>query len=238
MTPPTSVPTSESIRAERSCAVITRRRSDDRGSVIVEAALALPILVILMLGLLDMGFLWRQSNVTQTAAGSAGRVAATTGAYRYADFEALRAVDAALSGIGRVEIQRVIIYNANFGNEPPGSCLAIAVSPTDTSTKGVGGVCNVYSQAQVQQENAGVGFGSPSAVDPTCSPGSWDSNWCPSSRNAPTPGQQPDWVGVFIELEYEPLTGALGAGEFTYSRTAVFQVEPCIDGLSLYDCPL
>lgn len=212
-------------------------RTDDSGAVVTELVLILPLLVLLVLGLADFGFLWRQVSVITSATSSAGRVVSSTGGFRYADYEALRAVDGALSDAGRMNVDRVIIYQPGGGGSVPEECLAIQPTPTSTAPAGVSGVCNVYSAAQVSESDPG-GFGSPSLDDPACSPGSWDENWCPTTRVAPTPGVDPDDIGVRVDVSYTPLTGVLGVSEFEFSRESVYQVEPCVDGLSLYDCQI
>lgn len=202
-------------------------RSDERrcrgegGVAIVEFALVLPVVALFVLGIIDFGTLWRQNNIAEDAVLSAGRTVSSTARNRYADYEALRALSSALSGVENAEISKVVIWKANSYSDPPSSCTSI--NPGSSGTFGVSGLCNVYSAAQVNTI-APVGFPATSSQNPTCTAGSWDARWCPTSRvNAEGNG---DWIGVWVELDYTSVTGIVPGGSFAFSAQAVYRLEP------------
>ena len=198
-------------------------RRGERGVALVEAAIILPFVVLLLIGVVEAGFAYNDGNIlaraTQQAARSDSRLAENLSA----DYEAIRSLEAGLSGLRASSIERVIVYDATTtGDTPPAACLAVA-RPDDTSTRGVnaGAVrCNVYSATQVSTD-APNRFG--------CGGGSWDSFFCPSSRSQDTPN--PDRIGVWVELNYDKLTKVL-PGSISLTRASVYQLEPCIAGVS------
>ncbi len=194
-----------------------------RGVALIEAAFVIPFLALLVLGMVEAGFAYRDGNVlaraTQQAARSDSRLAENLSA----DYEALRALDSGLAGLSASSIERVIIYDATTADDtPPAACLAVP-RPDTTTPAGVnsGGVkCNVYSATQVRQDSPGS-FG--------CGGGAWDASFCPSGRSQVTPN--PDRVGVWVELSYDKVTAVL-PGSLSLTRASVYQLEPCIAGVS------
>jgi Flp pilus assembly protein TadG len=60
--------------------------SDERGAVLVEFALSLPLLVLLIVGIFDFGFLFQEYQVVTNAAREGARMAVLTG-YSEADVQ-------------------------------------------------------------------------------------------------------------------------------------------------------
>jgi hypothetical protein len=206
--------------------VAATRERPDGAAVLVEFALALPVLAIFLLGMFEFGYGFRQKLFVERATQSAGRVAASAGNDRYADFDALRAIDSSLGGASNIEVERVIIWKApNATAGVPQNCLDVGY--TGLGTKGVGGLCNVYSPAQVATSSP-VGFPGGSATNPTCAGGSWDANWCPRGRDRTPPGV--DFVGVYVEVKYTMLTSILPVDELTFVSETVYHLEPTYVG--------
>ena len=177
-----------------------------------------PFLVLLILGVIESGFAWRDSNVLARATQQAARTAARVADGQVADYEALRALESGLAGLSASSVQRVIVYEASStGDSPPAACLALG-RPNDLSARGVSGVCNVYSAAQVTTDSPGS-FGS-------CS-GTWDAAFCTANRVRS--GDDPHRVGVWIELSFDEVTSVL-PGSLTLTRASVYQLEPCVAG--------
>lgn len=200
-----------------------RRSTDERGVALVEAAIIIPFLALLVLGIIEAGFALNDGNIlaraTQQSARSDSRLAENPSA----DYEALRSLEAGLSGLQASSIERVIVYDATtVGGTPPAACLALA-RPDDTATVGLNSGaarCNVYSATQVAAD-APNQFG--------CGGGAWDSFFCPTGRSQDTPN--PDRVGVWVELSYDKITRVL-PGSLSLTRSSVYQLEPCIAGVS------
>jgi hypothetical protein len=74
----------------------------------------------------------------------------------------------------------------------------------------------VYTQDQVESALT-QGF-----TGATCS-GDWDARYCPTSR---TREPNPDSVGIYVEVHYDPVTGLLPPGGVTLDRSTVYQLEP------------
>jgi hypothetical protein len=193
----------------------------DGGAVLVEFALAVPLLVVLFLGVLQFGSAFDDANVLKRAVAAAGRTAATVADERPADRAALEALASTLNGAARVEIERVVIYRvAGTNGEVPPQCLA--VSTAGLVAHGIPGLCNVYSGEQAASTPAAA-FGGTLA----CASGSWDVNWCPTGRER---DGTPDRVGVWAEVRYEPFTGLLPASGIQLREDAIYQLEPTAAG--------
>jgi Flp pilus assembly protein TadG len=194
-----------------------RRAEGDRGAVLVEFALVLPIIALFTFGVIDFGLAWRVDTVVERASAAGGRSGSSLGDNRYADYQLLQVVNSSLSSVPGADIERVIVYRSTAADgEVPASCLA--VNATGTSSKGVNGLCNVYSAAQVSSTSFS-GWGGVTA----CAGGSWDSSWCPTSRSNDRPGA--DYLGVYVEVSKDAATG-LFTDEFTMKRSSVFLLEP------------
>lgn len=196
-----------------------RRRDGSRGVALVEAAIVLPILVLLAFGTIEAGFAYRDANTLARATQAAARVDARVADGRSADYEALRALDSALSSLDASSIRRVVVFDASStGGSVPASCRSVP-RPDDTSPVGVNNTCNVYSRTQVRTDD-------PTQFSGGCG-GGWDSSYCPLTRSRR--GDSPDRVGIFIELSFDKVVDVL-PGSMTLTQTAVFQLEPCVAG--------
>jgi Flp pilus assembly protein TadG len=100
---------------------IVRRWRSDSGAELIEFALAFPLLLLVVLGIVDFGFLFQQYEVMTNAAREGARIAALP------DYQAN--LDANVS-------DRVIQYLNGAGLTDPARTVAVA-----SSTLVVGGVC-------------------------------------------------------------------------------------------------
>ncbi|MEZ5144368.1 MAG: TadE/TadG family type IV pilus assembly protein [Acidimicrobiales bacterium] len=196
------------------------RLTGDHGAALVEFALAAPLLILLTTGMVEYGFAWRQENLLQRALSTAGRTASSMGDNRFADYETLQSLASAMNGGRRVSIERLVVYKSTTANgQLPANC-DIAVSPTAIEVNGRPGSCNVYTGAMVNTLNP-VGFPAGSATNPTCASGSWDANWCPTTRSK----DAPDFVGLHLRVRYTTLTGIAGSS-ITMDEYVVYALEP------------
>jgi Flp pilus assembly protein TadG len=197
---------------------------------VVEFALAVPLLLVLVLGLAEYGTIWQQQSTLTRAAQSAARTGATQGTQRYADYNTIQSLESSLSAIDRLEVERVVVYRADsVDGRVPAACEDVAISD-DLSAKGNAAQrCNIYSAAQVAfQGNSLTVYGGTTA----CAAGSWDQYWCPTTRSRGTDTTDPDHLGVYVSTNYQALTGLLGAPEIKLESDVVFRLEPCITGVS------
>lgn len=204
-----------------------RRTAGDRGLAVVELAIVVPIISLLVLGVLEFGFLWGSVNRIERTVQNSARTGSGQGDNRYADYDTLRSVAATLAGTDGAEIERVIIYDSLTGDGAvPADCLSIPA--TGTAPKGVLESCNVYSAQQVLADNPGS-FGSSTLALDDCGTGAWDAAWCPTGRSRST--DDPDYVGVYLEVTYTGRTSLIPT-TMTVERRAVYQIEPCRAGES------
>jgi hypothetical protein len=190
-----------------------RRAREDRGATLIETALALGFLAIMFLGVTEYGFAWRQTTVVEKAVQQAGRAAGNGADNQFADFEALRALRSSLGSSDNLTVNYVVIFKSTTADgEMDDDCRTMSVNLT----------CNRYVAADLNRPASDFGCG---GSDP-------DRFWCPTSRERdrePTP----DYVGIYVNVTYEGLTGAVSGG-LTITRSGVYALEPCAFGLP--DC--
>ncbi len=180
--------------------------SGSRGATIIEAAIIAPVLFVLLFGILEAGFLFRDyltiGNTTREGAREAS-VAANDG---LADFRALAAIERASSALPDAAIAKIIIFKATGpGDTVPAGCLAGAVT----------GLCNVYSPADFALTE--TDFGCDTVLpDP-------DSYWCPSDREVSISTGQ-DYIGIYVDMTHKAITGLFG-DTVDLQDTTVFKLE-------------
>lgn len=189
------------------------RAASDRGSLVVEAALVFPVLLVMSLGLAELGLLFQDALNLTTVTRSATRLASVEGRqnatnpHQYAD-DAAAAAGAALANVSSAGIQELWIYKADAAGLP---------------------VDNRAGSAQ-------HGFGVDCA---TC----WIYTWQASSRSwtlttrgngwpATGAGSQdacaadpPDSLGVFVKIQHRMITGIFGSATALTDYT-VTRLEP------------
>ena len=187
----------------------------------VEFALAAPLLAALMLGTLEFGMAWRETNFIERAVQGAGRVVSNLNDSPSADAAALRSLDASLDTLKRASIEKVAIFESlTADGKVPDNCKNASVAGTPPF--GVSGSCNVYDETQTESASFS-GLTSAQVEARTSCSGDWDANWCPIGRSNLI--NSPDHVGVWVRVDYQRFTGLL-PGSFTIERTAVYQLEP------------
>ena len=193
-----------------------------RGAALVEAAFVLPVVIVLLFGVVEYGFVFKDELTISNAVRAGARVGAADGRLATAnvtsaDYDIVMAVKSGASALNTNSIQKVIVYKASTS----------AAKVTDTTcdqTNGTTGVCNVYSGAFVNAAIDQTKFG--------CGTGSVDSKWCPSSRidtqafagDASNP-PGPSYVGVYIEINHNYLTKMFGQSRIMRDQ-AISRVEP------------
>jgi len=203
------------------------RARGERGSIIVEFALVLPLLLMLVLGVIEFGTVHRNRTMISEGARSAARIESQAGnsvnPNPSADLYALTTFASATSSLVGATLLKVVIYKSTtVAGTVPAACLTATMN--DSSPNGVAGVCNVYTPNQVAQ----AASGSPAALASfgCASPGTWDHQWCVSTRNATLAGA--DWVGIWVQFQYKNQTSLLPYSSATLTDSAVFRIEPSV----------
>ncbi len=188
-----------------------RAANGEQGSALVEMTFVMPLLILLAFGMVETGMAWRNAITVTSAARQGARVASHLGQNLQSDQEGVLAVQAVM-GDEMPQVELVIIYQANGSGALPASCL--------TSSQNGGGVqCNRYTPAMIAN-----------ADDPTkwgCGAGSYDSTWCPSSRDNET--RTADHIGVYVLYQQEYFTGIIPGTPPKIERQTIMRVEPEVE---------
>lgn len=174
-----------------------RPGGDDNGAALVEFALVATLLTTLVFGTFEIGMAWRDAQMVTQSTRAAARTATQLGIHPDADRAAIDAVEAGLGDL-RGDLDRIVIYRASTSDGAvPSACLTVG-------PPGVPGICSVYTA---------------SAFD-TFSPGAW----LPTVRN--NTDSSADYVGVYVAIERQLLTGLLDRDTFLIADRAVMRMEP------------
>lgn len=186
--------------------LLPRAKGAERGATLVETALIVPMLLMLALGLAEIGFLVIDHMAVANAAREGARVGAAAGPYVSgsinADTLVLRSVEQAVCHLENGRVQRVSIYLADAdGNLPVNPAVFNEYVPPPSGTLN----CSA----------AGV-------TTFTCDNGC---PWTPTSRDNAPPDL--DDLGVMVEFEHEPVVGLFPfTGTLNLSDRAVMRIEP------------
>lgn len=186
-----------------------RRRGDrsERGAVMVEFLVIVPVLLVLMVGLVELGLIQRDRLIASSASRSAARVISSGGDSRLADFDGLKAAEAALADMATAEVVRVVVFAPNAAGEMPAACAVTSVANQ----------CNHYDPSDLSRA-VGDFTGTTG-----CSGASPDKAWCPTSRETEQ-DRGLDWVGVYVELRHR--SSAPMFDDRTLTAETVMRVEP------------
>jgi len=190
---------------------------------LVEFALVAPLVFLILFGIIEFGFVFKDSLTLTNMTRSGVRTGAAAGnaANPSADYQMLSAIKAA-SGALSGQIQGVIIFKAtgNSSTLPPGCTIA---------SSGVAGQCNVYTPTELsdvqptwtaQLSQFPDSFGCAGAA-------SWDDDWCPSSRivsQSGNGGAGPDYLGIYIVAHHSNVTGFFHS--LTLNDESIMRLEP------------
>ncbi|MGK2949918.1 MAG: TadE/TadG family type IV pilus assembly protein [Acidimicrobiales bacterium] len=237
---------------------LSRRSRGDRGAVLVESAIVLPFLFLFMFGIMEVGGALKSYSGASNAVRAGGRMASVAGSDAMADQQILVRMAREAAGLGKGELEYVIIWNADgVGDSPPGNCIAAAGAALSPNLTSVGvsdggtsqkGACNVYIRPEApggafqmaRDELANPPeyyFGCSGASDPQAGQ-KVDCRWSPRNRKVQisprgTPADQrltPDYVGVHIRASHEYYTGILG-DTLTITESGINLIEPDNFGL-------
>ncbi len=175
----------------------------ERGVVAVEAALILPIMVLLFAGIVEYSTMFRHGLAVSNASRQGARTAAVVGTAPDADFRIVQSTLGSRGFLSTADIDAVIVYKADAANgDIPAACLAAL----NTTAMGVAGSCNIYRQ--------GAGFVATTSPLP----------WAPSSRSNDIYGTR-DFIGVYLATKFRsPLQ--LTIQNRSVADRAVFHLDP------------
>jgi uncharacterized protein (UPF0333 family) len=191
-------PTVESQRAQTGVQRLDRRALQ-RGQGAAEFALCAPIAVIMLLGIVEAGFLMFGVGTAAYATGEAARVGAEAGNAANADMQVIYTIDA--TGLGQngiVKVTEVDIYR--LIEDPVTGNLTV-----DTTGCGGGGCVNKYDL-----------YGTPLLTPEP---------WAPAIRDVSNGSS--DFMGVTIKYEYHWKSGTLiSSGPLVLQARYYVRLEP------------
>ncbi len=188
---------------------LRRLSRSQRGAVVVESALILPVFLIVIFATMEFGLAFRTYLTMSSAARDSVRHAATLGRDPEADFQVLYEAMHTLDVVGGGNVSKIVIFKATGPDSTTGSG-ALAACRTASVTN----LCNTYSGTGLQANPADFG----------CGPTALDRFWCPSNRKVAV-SDPPDYVGIYIEVDHQGITGVIGMTR-TFSDEIVMRLEP------------
>jgi Flp pilus assembly pilin Flp len=208
--------------------VLRRRRRDERGAVAIEAALVVPLVIIMLMGIVEFSLLLRDYVAVTSAARAGTRLAsAEPGAGQCSTTlyptcvpasvpalaqDAANGVQNGLTGVPATSIDYILVYRANDKGYPgaagstsmPSSCSGIAS-------------CVMFTYSTSAQ---GFRYNS----------GSWDSK----TINACVNDAGQDSIGVYIKATHKWMTGlfgnTIGIGDRAMNKFEPLPQESCKPG--------
>jgi Flp pilus assembly protein TadG len=179
-----------------------RRAQGDRGSALVEAAIVLPVVVLMIFGIVEIGFLFRSATVVSASSRSGVRLAAA----QYGAASTTTSQDTVMDNV-RLTVEKDLssrafvdtpvamwIYKADSNGNPPSGNFTSCGTP-----------CYVYTW------NSGTGHF-------TKTSGSW--------TNAVSCGVTHDSVGVYVKATHRPVGFGTVFGTFNINERTVMRLEP------------
>ena len=111
-----------------------RRRRDERGAALVEAAIVFPVLILLTFGAIELGLGFNQKGVLESASRSGARIASTDAQQPNVATDALGAVNTALKTGSAPDVTTLYVYDPSVPGAP-GGCVTNCIQFNADATK-------------------------------------------------------------------------------------------------------
>jgi hypothetical protein len=186
----------------------SRRLRGDHGSALVESAIALPFLVLMVFGIVEVGFLFRSASVANTSSRNGVRLAA-------AQYGSAKDAAAQLNVVLAVKATVEKDLSNRSSTDTPIDLWIYKAQSDGSPQSGVAnkmgdfGTCTTPC-VKFKWITGGTQFGPPS--------GSWDTpSFC---------GVDHDSVGVLVRMQHSPLGFANLLGTINVTEHSVMMLEP------------
>ncbi|HET7846243.1 MAG TPA: TadE/TadG family type IV pilus assembly protein [Acidimicrobiia bacterium] len=173
------------------------RRHIERGASLVEVGLILPLLILISIGLSEIGFLVVDYLTVTNAAREGARTGAAAANFPTADALILQAVEEASCNLRFGELELVRVFKADAVGDP------------------IVGSINEYTPS-----GSGLACDSP-LIDLSCSNGC---PWVANGRDRVPPTL--DVLGVEVSFSHTSVTGIFPFPTVDWTETAIMQIEP------------
>jgi hypothetical protein len=168
----------------------------------VEFVLIAPLFLMLLMGMLDYGLVFRDyltvANTTRTGA----RVGSAAGTDAAADYQILQAIKSASAALPVGTIAGIAVFKSNTTGTIDTTC----------KTTWKAGVCNFYTAADMALSQASLLASGKSA------------HWAPATRED-RQSVGPDQIGVWVKVNHGMVTKMFGSTKTLTDKT-VMRIEP------------
>ncbi len=205
---------------------LKRRWKNERGAVLVEAALAVPILMFVILGAVEAGMAWEAKSATTSGVRTGLLRAASIGDKPETDLRILQSIIGEIGADNVDQLDWVVVFDASGAN----NAATIETCRLAEAGGGVAGLCNTYgSGTQFADVVAGTitlashfddgGNGITGGYN--CDNSKIDSNWCAPGRLVNGDVE----IGLALKYRHTWFTGILpgdGVDFEDYSTSSTF----------------
>lgn len=204
---------------------LRRRWAGERGAVLVEAALAVPILLFVILGSIEAGMAWEAKSATTAGVRTGLLRAASIGDQPETDLRILQSIIGEIGADNVDGLEWVVIFDATNANH----AATIESCRLAESGGGIFDTCNTYGNGTqfadivagtVTQANFDDG-GNVSGASYVCDVTKVDSNWCAPKRLVNGDIQ----IGIALSYQHDWFTGIFpgdGVDFEDYSTSSTF----------------
>jgi hypothetical protein len=214
------------------------RFEGEAGTALTETALLAPIFVVILFAIIEFGLVFRDTLSIGDAVSDAARWEAVQGPdpreiefpegsgdfYQVsADYSAVRAVREATSGIRPEEIDRIVVYKVDAVDLRQ-DLSAVALVPDACKTgnsSSTANSCNMYPAKEAflaVQEGQTDYFECDTGTERAC-------GWDPFARNDGPAAAAIDYVGVYVKMRHDFVTGLFGKS-YDFDRAKILRLEP------------
>lgn len=176
----------------------------------------LPLFFMLVFGILEFGFAFRNYLTVANGTRDGARTGATAGNVASADRQVLQAIRSSTSAMPASQIEQIVIFRATGPQDEVPEACAVAGSLGQKGER----ACNVYTPADFALAASQFDCDGPGIAP--------DDNWCPADRKVAVGGIHgpPDYLGVWIRVRYDYITGLFPGDGLVFEDTTVMRLEP------------
>ncbi|MGI9602797.1 MAG: TadE/TadG family type IV pilus assembly protein [Acidimicrobiales bacterium] len=182
-------------------------QDDERGAALIEAAIIMPVLLLIVFGVFEFGLLFRDELTLAQSTRDGARAGSAYGNDYDADFKLLRTIENASTAVPPELITRIVVFDPGTAEENG--------APTQDCKDGIAvvDVCNVYTPANWADT---ARFGCNDSND-------LDKFWCPADRRVQLGNV--GYIGVWVEFLHPFVTGFFGE-DITLTDQTIMRIEP------------
>jgi hypothetical protein len=204
---------------------------------VLEAAMVAPVLLLLVLGVFEFGLVYRDYLTVGDAVGDAVRMGSVQGpdmrelvttpptdppTLVTADYSVVEKLREGTASLPPEWIDKIIIYQVDFNQRNQPALDLVPDSCRNGWASNSGDQCNVYPawSSFYAVQNGEIDY-----FDCDSGNGPRACGWNPTTRDDGPTREEIDYIGVYISLDRELVTGMFG-DSFNLERAQVLRLEP------------